>query len=456
MGATTEIAKRLSFGDLSLHTPEVLDVPELLTAFRDPSTENFQRALEQLHTINGNRFDKMLQVSQRQAESGNESDLQRLSKQLSMVKNNFQTYDVQEEFMTALLQGKFSDDGASGDVRAVGNALKQQKEFNESMRESILESIAALVEANKEIHEKYDAVKQEIHSLEKEAAAHRQCKDAQETSVQSSQLASLAAEAKSLEKMCVEHEALATELESAIASELDEMEALHAEVTSLEEANARQTIDHGSDRFSVASEWCKELELLFGRLTGVEILAIDVAALQLRLTTHVKDTRGVTHTYAHTLAVSLEQSSSKICSIELTPSDITLSDIQATVQTQQAPLAIVVQQVHARIGAQKRRGFELEDARNSFSVAEVGEDCTLIRCQLADTAAELEVRLPLSWPAPGVSAELTDLQAVSGVDLKPILKQAVASGCCNNSLLNMLNQVEAQVVEQLQATSQGL
>jgi hypothetical protein len=69
---------------------------------------------------------------------------------------------------------------------------------------------------------------------------------------------------------------------------------------------------------------------------------------------------GVTHTYAHTLAVSLEQSSSKICSIELTPSDITLSDIQATVQTQQAPLAIVVQQVHARIGAQKRRGFELE------------------------------------------------------------------------------------------------
>jgi hypothetical protein len=48
------------------------------------------------------------------------------------------------------------------------------------------------------------------------------------------------------------------------------------------------------------------------------------------------------------------------------------------------------------------------------------------------------------------------VQAVSGVDLKPILKQAVASGCCNNSLLNMLNQVEAQVVEQLQATSQGL
>jgi hypothetical protein len=48
-------------------------------------------------------------------------------------------------YILALLQGKFSDDGASGDVRAVGNALKQQKEFNESMRESILESIAALV-----------------------------------------------------------------------------------------------------------------------------------------------------------------------------------------------------------------------------------------------------------------------------------------------------------------------
>lgn len=43
MGTTMDVAKRLSFGDLSLHTPEVLDVPELLAAFRAPSARSFER-----------------------------------------------------------------------------------------------------------------------------------------------------------------------------------------------------------------------------------------------------------------------------------------------------------------------------------------------------------------------------------------------------------------------------
>lgn len=60
----------------------------------------YGRALEQLVAVNGSRFEKMLAASHRQAESGSESDLQRLRKQLSMVKNNFQTYDVQDEFMS--------------------------------------------------------------------------------------------------------------------------------------------------------------------------------------------------------------------------------------------------------------------------------------------------------------------------------------------------------------------
>lgn len=99
-------------------------------------------------------------------------------------------------------------------------------------------------------------------------------------------------QADSLERMCVEHEALAVELESAIASELDEMEALHAEVQALEEANARSAGPGTASRFTDAGEWCRELEALFATLSGVEVAAINEGAIQLRLTTHTKDAQG--------------------------------------------------------------------------------------------------------------------------------------------------------------------
>lgn len=41
---TFAIAKRLSFGDVSLHaTPDMFDATEVLRAVKEPSVENFQR-----------------------------------------------------------------------------------------------------------------------------------------------------------------------------------------------------------------------------------------------------------------------------------------------------------------------------------------------------------------------------------------------------------------------------
>ena len=58
------------------------------------------RAVEQLATMNSERFVKILEIAQKQAETGDAADLQRLGKQLSVLKNSFQAFDVQEEFMS--------------------------------------------------------------------------------------------------------------------------------------------------------------------------------------------------------------------------------------------------------------------------------------------------------------------------------------------------------------------
>ena len=47
----------------------------------------------------------MIHVAQKQAPHGDESDLKRLAKQLSMAKGNFQAYDVQSQFMSGVIVG---------------------------------------------------------------------------------------------------------------------------------------------------------------------------------------------------------------------------------------------------------------------------------------------------------------------------------------------------------------
>ena len=62
-------------------------------------------ALESVSQANTSRFSNMIHVAQKQAHLGDESDLKRLAKQLSMAKGNFQAYDVQSQFMSGVIVG---------------------------------------------------------------------------------------------------------------------------------------------------------------------------------------------------------------------------------------------------------------------------------------------------------------------------------------------------------------
>mmetsp|Transcript_40379 Transcript_40379/g.114315 ORF Transcript_40379/g.114315 Transcript_40379/m.114315 type:complete len:184 (-) Transcript_40379:679-1230(-) len=100
---TTSVVKRLSYGDLPHHKSDFSDVPEVSLALRNPSIESLKGALEAISAANSRRFSHIIETAQKQASHGDASDLKRLTKQLSMAKDNFQAYDVQAEFMSGTL-----------------------------------------------------------------------------------------------------------------------------------------------------------------------------------------------------------------------------------------------------------------------------------------------------------------------------------------------------------------
>ena len=57
------------------------------------------RALQELQTGNAERFERLQQVAKEQAVGSGESDLRRLRRQFSSLKNTFLHYDVKQTFI---------------------------------------------------------------------------------------------------------------------------------------------------------------------------------------------------------------------------------------------------------------------------------------------------------------------------------------------------------------------
>ena len=57
------------------------------------------RALEELDSANADRFGRLIDAARDQAAGSGESDLRRLKRQFSTLKNTFLHYDVKEAFI---------------------------------------------------------------------------------------------------------------------------------------------------------------------------------------------------------------------------------------------------------------------------------------------------------------------------------------------------------------------
>ena len=58
-----------------------------------------RRALEELNSANADRFGRLLDAAREQSAGSGESDLRRLKRQFSTLKNTFLHYDVKEAFI---------------------------------------------------------------------------------------------------------------------------------------------------------------------------------------------------------------------------------------------------------------------------------------------------------------------------------------------------------------------
>ena len=71
------------------------------------------RALEHLEAANHDRFVKIQEVAKEHAAGGGESDLRRLKRQFSSLKNTFMLYDVKDSFIDGAWPRLFAFDARS-------------------------------------------------------------------------------------------------------------------------------------------------------------------------------------------------------------------------------------------------------------------------------------------------------------------------------------------------------
>lgn len=126
MASAVDVAKRLDFQDMSEVLPQALPRETLLQAIAEPSIANFQRcppcrmsmppradqdqafqrislqcarALELVDTKHEARAATVRATALEQAAGSGESDLRRLRRQFSSLKNTFCLYDTKENFI---------------------------------------------------------------------------------------------------------------------------------------------------------------------------------------------------------------------------------------------------------------------------------------------------------------------------------------------------------------------
>eukprot|EP00894_Picocystis_sp_ML_P004623 jgi/Pico_ML_1/55140/g136.t2 len=99
--------KRLSFEDVTFHSPEAMaEGPALLAAVRAPSIENYRQALEELGNQTSQRFGAAKKLAKTLSEEGKSAaDLAALKARLSSLKHSFLQIETKYRFMEGLSTG---------------------------------------------------------------------------------------------------------------------------------------------------------------------------------------------------------------------------------------------------------------------------------------------------------------------------------------------------------------
>mmetsp|Transcript_53137 Transcript_53137/g.168710 ORF Transcript_53137/g.168710 Transcript_53137/m.168710 type:complete len:475 (-) Transcript_53137:203-1627(-) len=428
MAVDGEIAKRLSFGDVSLHSPAIEPATSLLKAAREPSVENFRRALDDLNNAN-NRFAKLQDVAVEQSLGNSENDLSRVKSKFDRLKVDFQNIDVKENFIAAVKNGlsEIPDDSKLAEnITAATIKMKELKAANDASRAEIESIIEQISEGAQGFEKERQALLDHLQGLAEEMAAHEKAKaEAAEEDDDMAQdtddaIAAAVEEERELEKELAALEAEAASLEAEIAPVEQENQALRVQAEILEAVGGRaRAAETEAARATESAEWASNMVSLLEVLGGCSVLSIGASSLHMVLQTHLPSHASAGHDAAsgeqqeHEVTVSFVPGTVEVEGVSVEPADFPYADILAHAVGKRS-LSFLVRELRARVQSDRARKAALATAREGgrFELRyEPGSQDLHVSFNLGGSVA---LRMPVSWPASGVALEVVAAASSSG------------------------------------------
>ena len=467
---TREIAKELSFEDISVHSPGLFRNGDAMRALKaNPDVPTFRRALAELNQTQDS-FRKILEGAAEKALGNGETDLERIKTNIKRLKFGTIELGTERAFLRSILESRpvpSTPPTETEEFKARNAELKLLKDANDAEERRVEELVRAVGAAAEEFAAEHARLAKRVEALEQlereaEAAelnageANAKIAPDPEDEKLSTEDARAALDALDAQARMVgaalrsrdrEAAAMKASLEPGEA-ELASAEAELKIIAGLGRTAAREaaaTAQIAETRAVIA-----EQKTLIERLTGVSIVTSDPSAgsLVLRLVTRVDATPAFAmepnaygssspvgvpaHDETHTLTVTFHPGTTAVKDVALEPAGVPMDDIVQTALSAgaaEANLQKLVAELKVRVNATHQRCEALGALANALSM-DWSASLSQIRVGLYGGAggAVAAVDVPLEWPLNGAKCRVVGLAGLAPAVVAAAAQRVEASG----------------------------
>ena len=470
---TREIAKELSFEDISVHSPGLFRNGDAMRALKaNPDVPTFRRALAELNQTQDS-FRKILEGAAEKALGNGEADLERIKTNIKRLKFGTIELGTERAFLRSILESRpvpSTPPTETEEFKARNAELKLLKDANDAEERRVEELVRAVGAAAEEFAAEHARLAKRVEALEQlereaEAAelnageANAKIAPDPEDEKLSTEDARAALDALDAQARMVgaalrsrdrEAAAMKASLEPGEA-ELASAEAELKIIAGLGRTAAREaaaTAQIAETRAVIA-----EQKTLIERLTGVSIVTSDPSAgsLVLRLVTRVDATPAFAmemeplndagahpkqpvpaHDETHTLTVTFHPGTTAVKDAVLEPTGVPMDDIVQAARAAgaaEANLQKLTAELKVRINATHARCEALGALANTLSM-DWSASLSQIRVGLYGGAggAVAAVDVPLEWPLNGAKCRVVGLAGLAPAAVAAAAQRVEASG----------------------------
>ena len=467
---TREIAKELSFEDISVHSPGRFRNGDAMRALKaNPDVPTFRRALAELNQTQDS-FRKILEGAAEKALGNGETDLERIKTNIKRLKFGTIELGTERAFLRSILESRpvpSTPPTETEEFKARNAELKLLKDANDAEERRVEELVRAVGGAAEEFAAEHARLAKRVEALE---ALEREAEAAELNAGEAN--AKIAPDPED-EKLSTEDaraaldalDAQARMVGAALRSRDREAAAMKASLepgeAELASAEAELKIIAGLGRTAAREAAATaqiaetraviaEQKTLIERLTGVTIVTSDPGAgsLVLRLVTRVDETPSFAmepnaygssspvgvpaHDETHTLTVTFHPGTTAVKDVALEPAGVPMDDIVQTALSAgaaEANLQKLVAELKVRVNATHQRCEALGALANALSM-DWSASLSQIRVGLYGGAggAVAAVDVPLEWPLNGAKCRVVGLAGLSPAVVAAAAQRVEPSG----------------------------